>query len=127
VILTTNATREMTEALRRRCLHAFLDYPPPSREIAILALAVPGIEQALAARMVAFVDGLRTLDLRKAPAISETIDWARAVLLLGKKTLDRELVRDTLGLLLKHQADRDAVEPKTDKLLAAAEQAADVP
>jgi MoxR-like ATPase len=124
VLLTTNATREMTEALRRPCLHAFLDYPPPSRELAILQLSVPGIEAALAARLVAFVDGLRALDLRKAPAISETIDWARAVLLLGAKGLDRALVRDTLGVLLKHQADRSDVEPRVDKLLAAAEQRA---
>lgn len=124
VLLTTNGTREMTEALRRRCLHAFLDYPPPSREIAILHTAVPGIEAALAARMVAFVDGLRALDLRKAPAISETIDWARAVLMLGGSKLDKDLVQSTLGLLLKHQADRAGVEPKIEKLLAAAEQAA---
>src|SRR5262249_36304260 len=94
VFLTTNGTREMTEALRRRCLHAFLDCPPPPREIAILELAVPGIEHALAARMVSFVDGLRALDLRKAPAISETIDWARAVLLLGGTSLSKELVKD---------------------------------
>jgi MoxR-like ATPase len=124
VLLTTNGTREMTEALRRRCLHAFLDYPPPSREIAILRMALPGLEAALAARMVAFVDGLRALDLRKAPAISETLDWARAVLLLGGNGLDRALVKDTLGLLLKHQGDREDVEPKIEKLLAAAEQAA---
>ncbi len=126
VFLTTNGTREMTEALRRRCLHAFLDYPPPSREIAILRLAVPGIEAALAARLVAFVDGLRALDLRKAPAISETIDWARSLLLLGGTKLDKELVRDTLGLLLKHQGDKIDVEPKIERLLAAAEQAATV-
>jgi MoxR-like ATPase len=124
--LTTNGTREMTEALRRRCLHAFLDYPPPSRELAILKIAVPGVEEALGARLVAFVNGLRALDLRKAPAISETIDWARAILLMGKGGLDRELVRDTLGLLLKHQSDKEDVGPKIDKLLAAAEQAADV-
>ena len=120
VFLTTNGTREMTEALRRRCLHAFLDYPPPSRELAILAIAVPGIERDLAARMVAFVNGLRALDLRKAPAISETIDWARAVLLLGGSKLDKALVEDTLGLLLKHQGDKLDVTPKIDKLLAAA-------
>ena len=121
VLLTTNGTREMTEALRRRCLHAFIDYPEPSREIAILAQAVPGVEAALAARMVAFVNGLRALDLRKAPAISETIDWARAVLLLGGSKLDRDLVTGTLGLLLKHQGDKTDVEPKIDKLLAAAD------
>ena len=121
VILTTNGTREMTEALRRRCLHAFLDYPAPSRELAILRSAIPGIERDLAARVVAFVDGLRALDLRKAPAISETIDWARAVLLLGGSKLDKALVESTLGLLLKHQADKTDVELKLDKLLAGAE------
>jgi MoxR-like ATPase len=117
VFLTTNGTREMTDALRRRCLHAFLDYPPPSREIAILRLAVPGLEAGLAARMVAFVAGLRALDLRKAPSISETIDWARAVLLLGGNQLDKQLVKDTLGVLLKHEGDKGEVEPKIDKLL----------
>jgi MoxR-like ATPase len=117
VLLTTNATREMTEALRRRCLHAFLDYPPPSRELAILALAVPGLEQRLAEQVTAFVAKLRALDLRKAPSISETIDWARAILLLGRSALDRELARDTLGLLLKHQADRLDVEGRLGTLL----------
>jgi MoxR-like ATPase len=121
VVLTTNGTREMTEALRRRCLHAFLDYPAPSRELLILKAAVPGIERDLAARLVAFVDGLRKMDLRKAPAISETIDWARAVLLLGGSKLDRALVEGTLGVLLKHQADKADVEPKLDKLLATAD------
>lgn len=124
VLLTTNGTREMTEALRRRCLHAYLDYPPPSREIAILRIALPGIDQDLAARLVGFVGGLRALDLRKAPAISETIDWARAVLLLGASKLDRDLVQGTLGLLLKHQTDKADVEPRVEKLIAAAEQAA---
>jgi MoxR-like ATPase len=123
VFLTTNGTREMTEALRRRCLHAYLDYPAPSRERAILQIAIPGIDAALAARMVAFVNGLRALDLRKAPAISETIDWARAVLMLGGSQLDRELVTSTLGLLLKHQADKTDVEARLEKLLAAADQA----
>ena len=119
VFLTTNGTREMTEALRRRCLHAFIDYPPPSREIAILKLRVPGIEQTLAEKVVTFVALLRALDLRKAPAISETIDWARAILLLGRSGLDRELVDGTLGLLLKHQGDKADVLPKLDELLKA--------
>src|SRR5262249_32733068 len=120
VLLTTNGTREMTEALRRRCFHAFLDYPAPSREIAILEAAVPGIDRDLAARVVAFVGSLRALDLQKAPAISETIDWARALLMLGGAKLDRGLVESTLGLLLKHQADKSRVEPKLDALVAAA-------
>ncbi|APR77340.1 Hypothetical protein A7982_02687 [Minicystis rosea] len=118
VLLTTNGTREMTEALRRRCLHAFLDYPPPSREIAILETAIPGIDAALAARVVSFVNALRAMDLRKAPAISETIDWARALLMLGGTKLDKALVESTLGLLLKHQNDKSDVTSKLDRLLA---------
>ncbi len=125
VLLTTNATREMTEALRRRCLHAFLDYPAPSREIAILKMHLPGIEARLASSLVAFVAGLRALDLRKVPSISETIDWARALLLLGRTALDRQLVQDTLGLLLKHQGDRIDVEARLDGLLKAAAAAGD--
>jgi uncharacterized protein with von Willebrand factor type A (vWA) domain len=81
---------------------------------------IPGIEAALAAQIVAFVAALRAMDLRKAPAISETIDWARAMLLLGKSALDKALVQDTLGLLLKHQGDKLDVEPKLDALLRAA-------
>lgn len=117
ILLTTNGTREMTDALRRRCLHAFLDYPPPSRELLILKLGAPGIEDALAARITSFVAALRALDLRKAPSISETIDWARALLLLNKSTLDRATVDGTLGLLLKHEADKETALAKLDALL----------
>jgi MoxR-like ATPase len=125
VLLTTNATREMTEALRRRCLHAFLDYPAPSRELAILRMHLPGIEARLAAALVAFVGKLRAMDLRKAPSISETIDWAKALLLLGRASLDRDVAQSTLGLLLKHQTDRLDAEAKLDGLLKAANAAAD--
>ena len=106
VVLTTNATRDMTDALRRRCLHAFLDYPPPSRELAILELRVPGIGKALAEQLVAFVAELRTIELRKAPSIAETIDWARALVTLGASALGAELASETLGALLKHDDDR---------------------
>lgn len=109
VLLTTNATRDMTDALRRRCLHVFLDYPPPSRELAILELRVPGIGKALAEALVAFVHRARRLELRKAPSISETIDWARALMALGANALEPELVVSTLGALLKHEEDREAV------------------
>jgi MoxR-like ATPase len=109
VILTTNATRDMTDALRRRCLHTFLDYPPPSRELSILELRVPGIGQALAAALVAFVQAVRKLELRKAPSISETIDWACALIALGATALDRDLVEATLGALLKYEEDREKV------------------
>ncbi len=107
VLLTTNATRDITDALRRRCLHVFLDYPPPSRELAILELRIPGIAKALAEALVTFVHALRQLDLRKAPSISETLDWARALLALGASALDRTTVEATLGVLLKHQEDRE--------------------
>jgi MoxR-like ATPase len=110
VILTTNATRDMTDALRRRCLHAFLDYPPPSRELEILELRVPGIAKDLAAALVAFVQDVRKLDLRKAPSIAETIDWARALVLLNASALGKDLAASTLGVLLKHEEDRRKVE-----------------
>ena len=117
VILTTNATRDMTDALRRRCLHAFLDYPPPSRELAILELRVPGIAKDLGEALVRFVHDVRALELRKAPSIAETIDWARALILLGASALDNELVSSTLGALVKHEEDRRKVEAKLPTLL----------
>jgi MoxR-like ATPase len=118
VLLTTNATRDMTDALRRRCLHAFLDYPPPSRELAILELRVPGIGKALAEHLVAFVAEVRKLELRKAPSIAETIDWARALVTLGASALGPELAASTLGALIKHEEDRAKVEPLLDKVAA---------
>jgi MoxR-like ATPase len=117
VILTTNATRDMTDALRRRCLHAFLDYPPPSRELAILELRVPGIAKDLGEALVRFVHEVRGLELRKAPSIAETIDWARALILLGASALDKELVSSTLGALVKHEEDRRKVDAKLPTLL----------
>ncbi len=107
VVLTTNATRDVTDALRRRCFHAFLDYPSPSQELRILEMRVPGIDQRLAQSLASFVSELRKLDLRKAPSIAETIDWARALLALGATSLGRALVDDTLGILLKHEEDRE--------------------
>jgi len=116
-ILTSNGTRDMTDALRRRCLHAFVDYPPPSREQAILELRVPGLGATLAGQLAAFAQKLRALDLRKSPSIAETIDWGRALLVLGASALDPELVRSTLGLLVKHEEDRVKVEAKLGALL----------
>jgi len=115
-VLTSNGTRDMTDALRRRCLHAFLDYPPPSREQAIIELRVPGIGAGLAGQLAAFARDVRALDLRKAPSIAETIDWARALVLLGASAIDEELARSTLGVLLKHEEDRAKVEAKLGAL-----------
>jgi MoxR-like ATPase len=108
----------MSDALRRRCVHAFLDYPSPSREVAILEMRVPGLGKDLATNLVAFVEKLRGLDLRKLPSISETLDWARALIVLGKSALDRDLAEDTLSLLLKYREDREKVEPMLGKLIS---------
>jgi MoxR-like ATPase len=116
-VLTSNGTREMTDALRRRCLHAFVDYPPPSREQAILELRVPGIAKRLAEQLSAFAQRVRAMDLRKAPSIAETIDWARALVLLGASALEKDLARATLGAVLKHEDDRAKVEAKIDSLI----------
>jgi len=118
VVLTSNGTRDFTDALRRRCLHAFLDYPPPSREVAILELRVPGIGRRLAEQLALFASRLRTLDLRKSPSISETLDWARALLVLGASALGPEVVRSTLAVLLKYEEDRAKVDGKAEVLLA---------
>jgi len=120
-VLTSNGSREMTDALRRRCLHAFLDYPPPSREQAILELRVPGLGKDLAAQLATLAAKVRALDLRKAPSIAETIDWARALLALGASALEPEIVRATLGALVKHEEDRAKVEGKLAALLAPAQ------
>jgi len=117
-ILTSNGTREMTDALRRRCLHAFVDYPPPSREQDILELRVPGLGAQLAAQLAAFAQKVRAMDLRQAPSIAETLDWARALVLLGASALDRDLARSTLDVIVKHEDDRDKVEAKLAALLS---------
>src|SRR5262249_2371815 len=115
VVLTTNATRDMTDALRRRCLHVFLDYPPPWREAAIRELRVPGISRALAEELARFAARVRTLELRKPPSIAETIDWARALVLMGASALDPELARQTLGALVKHEEDRVKAEAELSR------------
>jgi MoxR-like ATPase len=120
VILTTNGTRELTDALRRRCLHALVDYPEPSRELAIVRAKVPGIEAKLAERLVEVVRRLRELDLRKPPSIAESIEWARALLLLSASALDEPLAQATLGVLLKHGEDRDKATAKLASLLGPA-------
>jgi MoxR-like ATPase len=118
VVLTTNATRELTEALRRRCLHAVVDYPEPSRELAIVKGRVPKIADALAERLVEFVRRLRELELRKPPSLAESIEWARALVVLGAAALDEETARTTLGVLLKHGEDREKALGRLTALLA---------
>ena len=118
VFLTSNGTRDLTDALRRRCLHAFLDYPSPSRELAILELRLPGIGAALAAQLASFASRIRSMELRKSPSISETLDWARALLALGASALEPEIVKSTLAAILKHEEDRIKVAGQVEALLA---------
>jgi len=110
VVLTTNGTREMTDALRRRCLYLHLDYPEPSRELAILSQHVPQASSVLREQIVAFVQHARSLDLRKAPSIAETIEWAETLVLLSADNLDAGFVRESLGALAKHREDIDKLE-----------------
>jgi MoxR-like ATPase len=105
VILTSNAHRDLSEALKRRCLYLHIDYPTAELERAIVALKVPELDAALAEPVVATVSALRQLSLRKAPSISETVDWARTLVALGTRTLTGGVVRSTLGVLLKYQSD----------------------
>jgi MoxR-like ATPase len=105
VIVTSNRTREIHDALKRRCLYHWVDYPDAARELAILKLKAPRASENLSREIVAFVQKLRSLDLYKNPGIAETIDWAEALTALDAVSLDRQLVNDTLGALLKYQDD----------------------
>jgi MoxR-like ATPase len=107
VVLTSNATRELSEALKRRCLYLHLDYPTPERERDIVLAQVPGIEQTLVTKLVAIVATLRSLEIKKPPSIAETIDWARTLLALGLDDLDEDAVAATLGVVLKHVSDQE--------------------
>jgi MoxR-like ATPase len=118
VFLTSNNVRDLGDALKRRCLHLHIPLPEPALEERIVATRVPDIETTLTRELVAFVQTLRTLDLRKAPSISETVDWARALVLLHGASLDPALVRDTLNVILKFEQDIAAVEPQIVELLA---------
>jgi MoxR-like ATPase len=105
VFLTSNNTRELSEALKRRCLFLHIDYPDLERERAIVLARVPGIAEHLADQIVRIVRSIRGLELKKAPSVSETLDWARTLVLLGVESVDAELARDTLHILLKYQSD----------------------
>jgi len=107
VFLTSNATRELSEALKRRCLYLHLDYPSAEREKAIVLARVPEIAEQLAEQLVQTVRALRAMEMKKSPSISESIDWARTLLALGLDTLDEEAVRTTLGVVLKHASDHE--------------------
>ena len=105
VVLTSNNAREMSDALKRRCLHLYIDFPGSAQELQIVRLKVPGISEALAAQVVEAVQRVRKLDLKKSPSISETLDWAKTLTLLNAERLDEELVNDTLSTVLKYEGD----------------------
>jgi MoxR-like ATPase len=109
VILTSNRTRELHDALKRRCLFHWITHPSLEREIAIVRLRVPGASDRLAAQVAAFVAGLRAMDLHKPPGVAETVDWAHALAVLGTQELDPATVEQTLGSVLKYQEDFDTV------------------
>jgi len=107
VVLTSNATRELSEAVKRRCLYLHLDYPDAEREREIVLSQVPGLEEALAGQLVEFVGRMRALELKKSPSIAESVDWARTLLALEIGSLDEAVVARTLGVVLKHASDHD--------------------
>jgi len=112
VFLTSNSTRELSEALKRRCLHLFIPFPDPDLEREIVRHHVPGIPERLEKQLVLFIHEVRRMELKKAPSISETIDWARALILLHAEGLDRDLTRKTLNTFLKFEEDIRAVDEK---------------
>jgi len=120
VVLTSNRARELSEALKRRCVYLWLDFPGVEKEREIIGLKVPELEPRLQEQVARFVHGLRKLDLRKAPSIAETLDWARALRALGIKELNAPAVRQTLNLVLKSEEDIRKAEAKTTALLAQA-------
>ena len=117
VMLTSNNTRELGDALKRRCLHLYIPFPDAALESRILATQVEGLDEQLREQIVALISKLRDMPLKKSPAVSETIDWARALLLLNVEELDPHWVKNTLNLLLKFQDDIELVEPEIKALL----------
>jgi MoxR-like ATPase len=121
VIITSNRTREIHDALKRRCLYHWIDYPTAERELQIVRLRVPGAEERLSRQIVEFVQALREMDLYKVPGVAETLDWANALVALNQHDLTTENVTDTLGVLLKYQDDIEALrDPALHSLVARA-------
>jgi MoxR-like ATPase len=118
VVLTSNSSREMSDALKRRCLHLHIDFPDAQRETQIVKLKVPGIDQKLTQNVIQLIQRIRKLDLKKTPSISETLDWVKALTLLNVKQLDDELVNETLSTLMKYEADIRKAQQELQSYLA---------
>jgi MoxR-like ATPase len=121
VLLTSNNSRELTEALKRRCLYLWLDYPCLEHELAIVKLHAPDLSEAVARRLVEVVGMVRDLDLKKPPSIAESIDWARALLLLGAEDIDADMFKETMSVIVKHRTDMDIVAERVGLKLAEAD------
>jgi MoxR-like ATPase len=117
VLLTSNNTREMSDALKRRCLHLYIPYPDAALERRIVAVRVPGIDAALRDQLVAFIQRIRRVDLKKHPSVSETVDWARVLVLMHADALEETLVRESLSVFLKFEEDIRRVEQEMTTLL----------
>jgi MoxR-like ATPase len=120
VILTSNGERDLGDALKRRCLHLHIGFPEQKLEERIVETRVPGISEVLRKQIVGFINQVRTLDLKKLPSVSETIDWARVLLLLQSSELDHDMVKDTLNVLLKYEADIEATLPQVHTFISKA-------
>ena len=120
VVLTSNRTRELHDALKRRCLYHWIGYPPAEREVEIVLIREPGVSEVLARKVVAAVHRLRELDLAKPPGVAETIDWARTLDLLGGTGLDAQLAQDTLGAVIKERDDLDLVRDNLEEITSGA-------
>ena len=118
VVLTSNNARELSDGLKRRCLHLFIDFPPPDEELAIIRLKVPEVPAELAKAVVNAVQKIRAMDLRKLPSVSESLDWARSLVILNAQELDPAIVESTLSMLVKHERDLERVRGALDKVLA---------
>jgi MoxR-like ATPase len=119
VLLTSNNSRELTEALKRRCLYLWLDYPTLEHELEIVQLHAPELSQTVARRLVEVIGMVRELDLKKPPSIAESIDWARALLLLGVKEIDSDTFMETMSVIVKHRTDMDVVADRVGLKLSA--------
>ncbi len=127
VLLTSNNSRELTEALKRRCLYLWLDYPELEHELEIVRLHCPDLGETIARKLVEIIGLVRELDLKKPPSIAESIDWARALLLLGAADIDAETFRDTMSVIVKHRTDLDIVAERVGVRLAPAPEPAPAP
>jgi len=120
VLLTSNNTRELTEALKRRCLYLWLDYPGLQQELEIVQLHVPDLGESIGRKLVEVVAQIRELDLKKPPSVAESVDWARALLLLGAADIDQDVFRETMSIIVKHRTDLDLVSERIGATLTPA-------